>query len=141
MAALPLALYVGVMTNDKDKPFGYGFGFSGNLYDQRVTSHGQLGGITAHTVNLAPQDRRLDANMKAQLLQMVPKNMTVSVDSPMGDGEAAGLAQQVWDFLAASGYKMVDDGLAQTVRMPSPRGQGIDLTGKPGIAQVIIGSR
>lgn len=109
--------------------------------DQSVTSHNQSGGITAHTVNLGPQQRQLDAGMKQQLVSMLPKDRTIKVDAPMGDGEAITFSQEVWNFLAAAGYTMHKDGLSQAVRMPAPRGQSVDLTSEPGVAYVVIGHR
>lgn len=109
--------------------------------DQRVTSHNQTGGITAHTVNIAPQKRTLTPEMKAQLLSMLPKERTIEVESPIGDGEAIEFAQENWEFLKASGFKMSQDGLIQSIRTPAPKGQSIDLQSNPTAARIMIGHR
>lgn len=130
------------MTKD-DNPFGFPgpFKIGGRYYvDQRVTSHNQSGGITAHTVNMTPPNRALNDALRAQLRQMVPKDRAVEVQAPLGDGEAIRHAHEVWDFLVGEGYNMRGGGVSYHVWMPPPTGQYIEL-GEQGVAKVIVGHR
>lgn len=72
--------------------------------DQRVTSTGQTGGVTAHTINLSPPDRALDDHARAKLLREARKGLPVEVEAPSNDAEAERLAGEIVQFLRASGY-------------------------------------
>lgn len=75
-----------------------------------VTSYGQTGGITAHTVNVARRPpRSLEDGMKAELLQKVPRDKPVSVEAVLGDQEAIHLAQHIMLFLRESGYRFQNE--------------------------------
>jgi len=107
--------------------------------DQSVTSYNQSGGITAHTVNMAPPPRQLDEHGRAQLLQMIPRDRTVEVAAE-NHPEPVQLAQQVWQFMAASGFKM-GAGLSYRMSFPATVGLHVDLNSNPEIAQIVIGLR
>lgn len=111
------------------------------LIDKSVTSHNQSGGITAHTVNIGDPKRRLDGVMKTQLLRLLPKDRKIAVDAPLGDGEAIGFAEEIYAFLALSGYTMAEGGVTQCVWTPQQSGQHIDLESNPNLATVLIGHR
>lgn len=111
--------------------------------DQSVKSFNQSGGITAHTINLAPPPRNLDDAARSKFLQMIPRDLTVMVISTIGDAETYAYAKQIWDFLAQSGYKMSEGGQLQSFGVPpiQPGIVGIDITSRPGIAYISVGSR
>jgi len=78
--------------------------------DQRVTSHHQVGGITAHTVNIDTRVRRtLHPDMKAGLLRDLPKDRPVMVFAINGNGESMTFATQIHAFLKDNGYQMKTD--------------------------------
>jgi len=41
------------------------------IINQNVTSHNQSGGVTAHTVNVAPRRRTLDDGLKQQICHAI----------------------------------------------------------------------
>ena len=96
-----------------------------------------MGGITAGQVNIGPQPRRLDANLKSQLLQAIPKSTKVSVTCIMGDGEAFQFAEEIRVCLVGAGYDV--EGVNQAIFSQPVLGQIIE----PGPEQfrVIIGTR
>jgi hypothetical protein len=72
-----------------------------------VTSFGQLGGITAGVVNVAPRPRRIDDGLKSQLSQLLPdKTGPVTVNSLMGGAEAYSFATQIKEYLTALEYQV-----------------------------------
>lgn len=83
------------MNDDKSKP---------PVIDQSVTSHNQLGGITAHTVNIGPQPWRLDNAGKTAILAHIPKKKKVYLqivgNKKMDEEAGVGVAQ----FMRANGY-------------------------------------
>ena len=110
--------------------------------DQRVTSHGQSGGITAHTVNMTAPDRHLNEDMKAGLLKMIPKDRLIHVICPMSDSEAYRLGSEIWQYMRANGYQMSSDGLSVGMLVPpAPRGVNIDLTKDASRALICVGPR
>jgi hypothetical protein len=77
--------------------------------DQRVTSHHQSGGITAHTVNIDTRIRRtLQAEMKANLLRDLPSDRPVVVFGMNGNTESMAFANEVYNFLKENVYQMKD---------------------------------
>lgn len=102
-----------------------------------VSSVGQQGGITAGIVNVGPQPRKFDGNIKAQLAQQLAqhlpdKSRKVTVKSPMGDSEADSFAIQITDYLVAQGYT-VESLVVVFKGVPPP--QSID----PATYTIIIG--
>lgn len=89
-----------------------------------ISSHNQSGGITAHTVNMAPPRRDIDAPMSAplkdQIRREVPKDQPITVVAVMGDGEASEFALQLHGYLRAQGYTMAEDGISQGMYSPPP---------------------
>jgi len=104
----------------------------------QVTSHGQQGGITAHSVHIAkPPPRTLVEGMKAELLQKLPRDKPVSVEAPVGDQEAIHLASKIRAFLATSGYTFQAD-FVMAVPFSEPQKGIIIVPNGPG-HRVIVG--
>lgn len=103
-----------------------------------VTSFFQSGGITAHTVhqtvNLGPQQRRLDSAwgvpLKAQILKDLPRAKPIVVMSMLGDAETYRLGQEIHAYLKSNGFTMAEDGISQGVFNPPPRGLEVDNKGE-----------
>lgn len=75
-----------------------------------VTSHGQRGGITAHTVHVAkPQPRVFGDAEKADLLGKLDRDTPLTVLCPLGDQEATHLATQIHAFLRQSGQSLAQN--------------------------------
>jgi hypothetical protein len=100
-----------------------------------VTSHGQQGGITAHTVNVSRKPpRALGESEKASLLQTVPRDKPITILVPIGDQEALHLASQIHSFLRGAGQRFQHDLVMvtpfsgpQTGIGLYPHGDGFDL--------------
>ena len=86
---------------------------SGTYIDQRVTSHNQSGGITAHTVNIGPQQRTVTEALRQQIRTQVPRIKPITVIAVMGDGEALRFARELHDVLKAEGFPLREDGVSQ----------------------------
>ena len=114
----------------------------GASVDQSVVSHGQSGGITAHTVNLAPQPRVLDEYGKRMLLTKVPRNYVVKINCPFGDTEAFDFAKQIKDFLIDNGFQIASGGISRSIRQP-PAESGVTILGHipSSEAEIIVGPR
>ena len=69
-----------------------------------VTSHNQMGGITAQTVNVGPQARTMNVQLGQNLLAAIPNDSEVTVTAVMGDGEAFGFANQVLAWIRENGF-------------------------------------
>jgi hypothetical protein len=97
------------------------------IVNQNVTSNSQFGGITAHTVNLAPR-RRLDNVLKAELLKL-PRDRPISVAGIMGDTESLEFADQLRLFLEESGFisPPPDQSVVQVTPMRPIRGLAFGL--------------
>jgi hypothetical protein len=131
------------MTKDNDDPGYVTSGLKGLRVDQRVTSHNQSGGITAHTVNIAPQARDLNSpefnETKEQILREIPKTQKVMVSAAFGDSEAFKLACQIHDFMKANGHD-VQDGVMHAMLSKPIQGMIVD-TVNPEKWSLIVGSR
>jgi len=75
-------------------------------------SIGQIGGLTAGTVNIGKKPRRLNDGLRSQILKDCPRDAAWNVAYQLGDGEAGALAHEVYSFMRASGFKM-DAGTTQ----------------------------
>jgi hypothetical protein len=110
----------------------------GPYVDQRVSSVGQSGGITAHTVNMRPPPRDFNgprmARAKEQLLQSIPRDAKVAVQAAMGDAEAYALSMQVFEFLKAHGYANVEH--LQTVWTQPVTGLALGIEGDTHCVQI-----
>lgn len=106
------------------------------VYDQRVISHNQSGGITAHTVNLGPQPRRMDQTLKSQILRDLPKTDPITVMAMWGDGESIQLASEIHAFLKANGFPLTEDGISQGVFTEPAKGLGFN----PATSTFIVGT-
>ena len=81
-----------------------------------VTSYNQSGGVTAHTVNIGPQRRKMDDALRNQILTQLPRDKEISVTAVMGDGEALEFALEINAFLHANGFKVPSaTGISQAV--------------------------
>jgi hypothetical protein len=104
-----------------------------------ITSHNQMGGITAHTVNFGPQARQMNDQLGAQLKQNLPTSATIRVVAVLGDGEAFGFANQVLQWLRTNGYSKAD-GVDQAVYSSPVMGQNINKKSDTEY-EIIIGTR
>jgi hypothetical protein len=104
-----------------------------------ITSHNQMGGVTAHTVNLGPQARQMNSQISDQLKQEIPLTAAVKVVALLGDGEAFGFANQILQWLKSNGYNKAE-GVDQAVYSQPVLGQ--ILNKKSGAEfELIIGTR
>lgn len=96
----------------------------GVVVNQNVSSTGQSGGITAHTVNMGPRRRNLDGaegvGLKAQMLSELPRDKVINVSSVMNDHECFHFAAQIRDFLRQNGFRVGPE--MQAMYMNPPRG-------------------
>ena len=113
--------------SDKDK---------GNIF---VTSHNQMGGVTAHTVNFGPTARSMNDQLGTQLQQNIPATAKVTVTAVHGDGEAFGFANQVLSWLKSNGYNNVD-GVDQAVYTQPVMGQNLNKKSDDEY-ELVIGTR
>ena len=88
--------------------------------------------INCNTFNVAPPARNLDSPwggpLKAQILRDLPHDKEISVTGLMGDTESADLAQQIFNFLKANGFKLKGEGIGLAVIIPPPHGLGFNST-------------
>jgi hypothetical protein len=107
--------------------------------DQRVTSHNQFGGITAHTVNVAPQARRLHSPqgeaLKRQLLAEAPRDRRINITVVFGDPEAYAFGQEIFDFLKVNGFDVW--GMDQATYVAPQVGLKVDPSGE--LWEMIVG--
>lgn len=110
------------------------------LIDQSVISHNQSGGITAHTVNLGPQQRHVDEHLKHELLSMVDKTREIRVTAWGADMEAQNFAREVWAFLKLNGYEMFSVQPEQIMAgvMPQP-GISYNPNGAMNLPTILVG--
>jgi hypothetical protein len=104
-----------------------------------VTSINQQGGITADTVNIGAQPRHMNAQLGAQLQQLVPTAAKVSITAVMGDQEAFAFAQEVREWMGQNGYANITPGVNQTVFSHPVRGQNVNKTADG--FDIVIGGR
>lgn len=79
--------------------------------DQRVTSHGQLGGITAHTVLARPERRTIASKSGMEIIRALeawPKKGSWQVGSQSGDSEAYSFAEDVREHMVSQGFRVCD---------------------------------
>lgn len=119
------------MTNDRDK------------YTVNITSHGQQGGITAHTVNIGPQQRSLSspnaAALKQQILTQLSRAKPITVFCIMGDTEGYYFGMEIHAFMKANGFTMAEpDGISQGVFTPPPK--GLSVNDKGSAIDFLVGS-
>lgn len=104
-----------------------------------ITSHNQMGGITAHTVNFGPTARSMNPQLGSQLQQHVPTSAKVRVVAVLGDNEAFGFANQILAWMKSNGYSKAE-GVDQAVYSSPVMGQNINKI-KDDEFEVIIGTR
>ncbi|MEK7344930.1 MAG: hypothetical protein AAB176_04490 [Pseudomonadota bacterium] len=104
-----------------------------------ITSHNQMGGITAHTVNFGPAARSMNSQLGDQLKQVVPFAAKVKVVAVLGDGEAFGFANQILAWMKTNGYSNVD-GVDQAVYSSPVIGQNVNKLSEKEY-EIIIGAR
>jgi hypothetical protein len=106
------------------------------IIDQSVTSYNQTGGITAHTVNLGPQPRRMDETLKAQILSEIPRSKPITVAALLGDGEACQFAEELHTFLKNHGFPVTGERIDLVV----PSGTVKGLTFDPDRSEFVVGA-
>lgn len=116
------------MTSDDDK--------DKNVF---VTSHNQMGGITAGSVNFGPTARSMNDQLGEQLKEHIPTSASVRVVSVLGDGEAFGFANQVLAWLKDNGYENAE-GVDQAVYTQPVMGQNLNKKDE-GTFELIIGTK
>ncbi len=104
-----------------------------------ITSHNQMGGVTAHTVNFGPQARQMNSQLGDQLLQNIPTSAVVRVVAVLGDGEAFGFANQILQWLKSNGYSKAE-GVDQAVYTQPVMGQNINKKSETEY-ELVIGTR
>ena len=104
-----------------------------------ITSHNQMGGVTAHTVNFGPQARQMNSQLGDQLKQHIPNSATIRVVAVLGDGEAFGFANQVLQWLKSNGYSKAE-GVDQAVYTQPVMGQNINKKSDSEF-ELVIGTR
>jgi hypothetical protein len=93
-----------------------------------VTSHNQMGGVTAHTVNVGRPSRSLNDGLRAQIMRDLPRDKPITVIAVMGDSEACLLAEQIHAFLKSNGFPLKEEGgISQGVFMPMPKGLSVNV--------------
>jgi hypothetical protein len=107
------------------------------IVNQNVSSHGQAGGVTAHTVNLGSPKRSLSdprsANLKQQILKEAPRNRRINISVIFGDPEAYAFAREIFDFMKGNGFDvwgMDQVGLAAPLKgiVVNPQGEMWEIT-------------
>lgn len=106
------------------------------LINQSVTSHNQVGGITAHTVNFGPQPRRLQETLKAQILSEIPRSTPIKVLALLGDAEACQFAEEIHAFLRNSGFPLAEEGISRCIFSGTIKG----LNFNPDTSEFIVGA-
>lgn len=72
-----------------------------------VSSHNQIGGITAGVVNIAHQQRRISPKLQHEIKQLIKdKTREVTITCSLGDGESYNFATQIKEYLFNEGYKV-----------------------------------
>lgn len=104
-----------------------------------ITSHNQMGGITAHTVNFGQQARQMNSKLGDQLKQHIPTSATIKVVAILGDGEAFGFANQVLQWLKSNGYNKAE-GVDQAVYTQPVLGQNINKKSESEF-ELVIGTK
>lgn len=99
------------MTNDKWRwPFGGGYTYK---IDQRVTSNNQTGGITAHTVNIQVQHRRMTPEAKNAIARGIAGTSgSVLILILTGVGDAGELAADFQEAFTGGGWTIGGSGVA-----------------------------
>lgn len=93
-----------------------------------ITSHNQMGGITAQTVNIGSIARSMNEDLGAQLKQQIPLSAAVRITAVWGDGEAFRFAKQIFAWMKGNGYTKVD-GVDQAAYSEPVTGQTIKNNG------------
>ena len=104
-----------------------------------VTSHNQQGGVTAHTVNFGPTARSMNEQLGEQIKKNIPTSAKIKVTAVLGDGEAYGFANQVFEWLKGNGYSKAE-GVDQAVYSQPVMGQNINKKSENEF-ELIIGTR
>ncbi len=110
----------------------------GNDDKTNITSINQMGGITAHTINLGPAARQMNDQLGQQLKQHIPVDKKITVVAVLGDGEAFGFANQILQWMKSNGYHDVT-GVTQAVYTQPVIGQNINA--KHDGVEIIVGTK
>lgn len=87
-----------------------------------VTSYNQMGGITAHTVNVGRASRTINDGLRNQILNELPRDKPITVLGLLGDPESCLLAEQIHSYLKDNDFPLTEDGISQSVFSPTPKG-------------------
>lgn len=96
-----------------------------------ITSHNQMGGVTAHTVHMGRMARTITPALERQILTDLPRDKPITVIAVMGDSEACMFAEQIHAFLKAHNFNLAEpDGISQGMFTPMPKGLGLQKSGE-----------
>lgn len=104
-----------------------------------ITSNNQMGGVTAHTVNVGAPARTMNEELGNQLKQKIPTSASVTVSASMNDSESFEFANQVLTWLKGNGYDNVH-GVNGKMWMPPIKGHGLSKKNKNEF-EIAIGTR
>ena len=104
-----------------------------------VTSHNQMGGITAYQVNIGPTDRRLTEKVAGNIKTLLGKTkyQAVEIVSLMGDAEAERYATQIKNYLADQGIKAAGGIFGAIIK----QGMTVERPDNDGIIRIKVGGR
>lgn len=105
--------------------------------NHNVTSYNQLGGITAHTVNIGAQPRSITPDFERELTRITQGYKKFTVTCVLGDGEAFQFANAVMASLKARGLNV--EGVNQAVYTVPVLGQQMRPDGET--LHLIIGTK
>ena len=106
-----------------------------NTFNFDMSNNNQSGGVNKPQVNIGSSPRKLDENLKLQLLSMIDIAKKVVVTSTMGDGEAFNFATLIKSFLVENGFTI--EGVNQAIYSQPVNGQIVN----PDKNEIIIGSK
>jgi len=89
-----------------------------------VTSHNQLGGITAGVVNLNSASPRMLSSSDKKILQSIPAHAQINIEHSLNDAEAYQYAEQILEYLKLEN-KNVSEQISMCMWIPPVQGQEI----------------
>ena len=81
-----------------------------------ITSHNQMGGVTAHTVNFGPTARSMNHQLGAQLMQQVPASASVRAKLAAANPNAAAAIKEMVAEIAGDINRKVRDCSIEHIR-------------------------
>jgi hypothetical protein len=104
----------------------------GDSYNNNGNNFGHMGPIHNH----GPQPRKMDAALKQQILNEMPRDKAITVMALVGDAEACQFAEEIHAFLKANGFPLTEDGISQGIFSGVPKGVSFET----GSAQLVVGA-